>query len=86
MTLASVGVEMSGRRSVSRRLTAAGYGEAMRLAWADWSENIDPDRTRHLIRLTISEGYDPGWNSEHVPLPTDFTVVFEFDSARTSQQ
>lgn len=70
---------MSDRRTVSRRVTATGYEEAMHLAVVDWTEFVNADHTRNLISITISENYDPGWRTVRGHLRQDFAVVFEFD-------
>lgn len=70
---------MSDRRTVSRRMTATGYEEAMRLALADWNEFVNADRTRNLIAVTIAESYDPDWHTVRGHLRKDFSVIFEFN-------
>lgn len=70
--------------TMSRRVTATGYEEAMRLAIVDWNENWGRGQggvTRALRAITIAESADPGWRTVHKHLRTDFAVIFEFDVA-----
>lgn len=70
--------------TISRRVTASGYEEAMHLAIVAWIENWGRGQggvTRALRAITIAESADPGWRMVRKHLRTDFAVIFEFDAS-----